>query len=141
MLEPNKYTNQSIHVANWLLGNGEAIEMVERARQAVAAKVAACPDDPGHYIIDELTREELADYIEERIVEVLGECFRDHSFYSLEEIPGVAISPENPWKGPGYYDNASPEDLIVPFVGQALDRLILDGVAEIIMEQVPAPLA
>jgi hypothetical protein len=53
--------------------------------------------------------------------------FPNHVAGGVREIHGVAISPCD-----GYYDDATAEDLIRPFVGDALAGLNLYDVAEII---------
>jgi len=36
MIEPNKYTDETIHVANWLLGSGETDKLIALARADAA---------------------------------------------------------------------------------------------------------
>jgi hypothetical protein len=120
MIEPNKYTDETIHVANWLIGTGEAARLLELARQDAAIYDAE--------VFAERLRECLTERIDERLIGALGECFPNHCETSVIWIDGVGHSPAC-----GFYQDATAEDLFLPFVGQAIAGLELADVAEIIL--------
>src|SRR5262245_4079059 len=123
MIEQNKYTDETIHVANWLLHGGE-VDLVKEAEGAAANFAQFSPRQGGTF------RDYFAEILESRIQidvwEAMPEAYGD-------EFTGV----NSGWYTPGDYDESGSADLLLPFISQAFRRVDFNDVAALILKHRP----
>jgi hypothetical protein len=127
MIEPNKYTDETIHVANWLLLSGE-VDLAELAGEAVRESLKTPQEDVDDCFIYELQRA-----LETAVEDAMSNEDARHLFDECNR-PGYWTMPYNAEE----YEGTGCGTLIRWFIAAAVERVNLYQVASLICEHRPA---
>jgi hypothetical protein len=134
MIEQDKYTDETIHVANWLLLSGNVdIEKLIALTHRETAMGRKSPDEENDSDYEDDFKDELAYFIRGTIDNAISEAMPDQCG-TLDDGRGFGATPE-------FYKSASPTDLLIPFVSFAFDKVDFGDVGELLLSHSPALVA
>ena len=133
MIEQNKYTDETIHVANWLLlsGNVDLEELIAQSHRETAIDRKS-PDEENDRDYEDNFKDNLAYFIREAIENAISEAMPD--------VDACGIISQR-WGFPNNVEDiqdSTPTWFLTPFISQALEKVDFDDVAKLLLTHSPA---